>query len=714
MKSSLKTHYSASELAKMALPLLPKTRTNIMLRATRESWAFIETKGVGGTRREYTFASLPLAVQTAIKTHVIGHLLETPTTPTAQPLALESQTRLDHLTDSQRAIAEARCALVQEMLNVAQVIGKKNAAEHIAHAAAQRQLPPPLQQLVDRANAKHNEDRAVSSRTLMRWCAEYTATDSPAERLQRLAPRYQAPVLETPWWLGEFLAIWRRPNKPTLSESYRQFLEHYPQNDTPPSVHIVRRLLKKLPPVVLYHGRNTGAALKAKLPFVRRDWGDGFDGLQPCDVWIGDGHGMKCKVINPDTGKPQQLEVTLILDASSRLAVGWSVSLSENVIAVADALRHGMTHYPPPLIYYSDNGAGETGKVLDAPLTGILPRCGIHHETGLPGNPQGRGMIERAWQTITLPLARKYPTYQGSNADRDTLRRVNRDITRALTQQRNASDDVVVRLPHVPDFQTFIDDLTAAIQTYNNSPHRSLQKQKGVHLSPQQYFERYQRPDSAILSPIELRDLFRPTFIRVAQRGEVRLWNNVYFARELMRVDGQEVQVGVDIHDPQTVTIRDMDGRYIVEAEFHGNTASGFAPSLRDKLLEDRVKGQIQRAENKAELARETLRPTLTLQTGEVLPGIRSTDIEGAFERLAVQQQPVATLVPISNASDNTPDFVVPTDPRERMQLHRELSAQHLAGVTLDDRRARWMVSYAKSHEYKVFSAIDNDNERTA
>ena len=147
----------------------------------------------------------------------------------------------------------------------------------------------------------------------------------------------------------------------------------------------------------------------------------------------------------------------------------------------------------------------------------------------------------------------------------------------------------------------------------------------------------------------------------------------------------------------------------------HGNTASGFALSLRDKLLEDRVKGQIQRAENKAELARETLRPTLTLQSGEVLPGILPTDIEGAFERLAVQQQPVPTLVPISNASSDTaPDFVVPADPRERMQLHRELSAQHLAGVTLDDRRARWMVSYAKSHEYKVFSAIDNDNERIA
>lgn len=65
MKSSLKTHYIASELAAMKLPNLPTTKVGIGNKAERENWAFIETKGNGGTRREYTFSSLLLAIQNA-------------------------------------------------------------------------------------------------------------------------------------------------------------------------------------------------------------------------------------------------------------------------------------------------------------------------------------------------------------------------------------------------------------------------------------------------------------------------------------------------------------------------------------------------------------------------------------------------------------------------------------------------------------------------
>ncbi|EPP1151054.1 Mu transposase C-terminal domain-containing protein, partial [Yersinia enterocolitica] len=79
----------------------------------------------------------------------------------------------------------------------------------------------------------------------------------------------------------------------------------------------------------------------------------------------------------------------------TRYVVGWSLSLAENVIAVADALRHGMQSHGIPLIYYSDNGAGQTANVLDADITGILSRLGVEHPTGIPGNPQARGIIER-------------------------------------------------------------------------------------------------------------------------------------------------------------------------------------------------------------------------------------------------------------------------------------------------------------------------------
>uniref|UniRef100_UPI000AAD8117 DDE-type integrase/transposase/recombinase n=1 Tax=Methylogaea oryzae TaxID=1295382 RepID=UPI000AAD8117 len=132
-------------------------------------------------------------------------------------------------------------------------------------------------------------------------------------------------------------------------------------------------------------GRATGAAWRAIMPCTRRDWA----GLSPMDVWVGDGHTFKAKVQHPDHGRPFAPEVTLVMDCASRKVVGWAVSLSENQIAVSEALSHGFKQYGRPLIYYSDNGAGQTAKLLDAPVTGLLARLGIDHQTGIPGNPQG-------------------------------------------------------------------------------------------------------------------------------------------------------------------------------------------------------------------------------------------------------------------------------------------------------------------------------------
>ncbi|ACO74169.1 Phage transposase [Laribacter hongkongensis HLHK9] len=142
-------------------------------------------------------------------------------------------------------------------------------------------------------------------RTLRRWESAFDSTESPSERLRRLAPQVREADQAMPWWLGGFLAAYRRPGKPSLSEAYRDFAKAFPAGEIVPSVHAVRRILKKLPPAALYVGRYTGAALKAKLPFVRRDWSQ----LQPGDVWVGDGHGLKAKVINPETGSTQVMEV---------------------------------------------------------------------------------------------------------------------------------------------------------------------------------------------------------------------------------------------------------------------------------------------------------------------------------------------------------------------------------------------------------------------
>lgn len=49
----MKELYAASELAKMDLPGLPKSKAAIIARAESEGWYYEERKGIGGTRRVY-------------------------------------------------------------------------------------------------------------------------------------------------------------------------------------------------------------------------------------------------------------------------------------------------------------------------------------------------------------------------------------------------------------------------------------------------------------------------------------------------------------------------------------------------------------------------------------------------------------------------------------------------------------------------------------
>ncbi|MBC1033838.1 transposase, partial [Escherichia coli] len=67
------------------------------------------------------------------------------------------------------------------------------------------------------------------------------------------------------------------------------------------------------------------------------------------------------------------------------------------------------------------NGGGEKNRVLDADITGILPRLGVEHHTGIPGNPQGRGVIERLNKEIPRDVALSFQTYCSKGADKETV-----------------------------------------------------------------------------------------------------------------------------------------------------------------------------------------------------------------------------------------------------------------------------------------------------
>lgn len=604
------------------------TARAVKRRAARENWPFQEQTVRGGTRRLYIVASLPADVRDAFLSHLIESAPAHPALPEQEPSALSHpETRKasapvaalstrgvashvtspatalaeasprSNLTDRQREVLDARAAIVAEVKRLGASVGVNRAIHNLLRFAAAGELPEQLQRLVPIANAKR---AALSRRTVFRWM-ELAKQDA-------LAPAIAGRDYTLSEEVAAVLALSRQPNKPSLAWCAQEVARGLGA-DWKPLYHRASRFRDKLPKSLFYVGRHTGAALKALQPFKRRD----FLSLNPNDVWVGDGHGAKLKVAHPITGSPFVPEVTVIMDVATRYVVGWSVALSENCLAVADALRHGIARHGVPLVYYSDNGGGQKNQMFDAPITGTLGALGIHHETGRPGNPQGRGVIERFWQTALITLARRFDTFQGRGADRETLKKVTHEIDRTL---RAVKSGEVVALPKkLPTWPQFLEALNEALDDYNGSHrHRSLPRINGeLHPTPAEFRAarlqgiEIQKPQGA-----ELATLFMPSIIRKAARGEVRLFNGLYFHKDLMLVDGEQVQVAYDIHDASRVWVKKISGELIAEAALDGNRDGYMPQPLIERLREDRAQrrmGRLQSQMNEvqAELAGSTL-----------------------------------------------------------------------------------------------------------
>ncbi|MFC1059527.1 Mu transposase C-terminal domain-containing protein [Pasteurella multocida] len=625
--NNLKTHYSAKELLELSLSCLPNSVQGIIYQAKKQGWESQKRVARGGGS-EFALSSLPKEVQNEIYNKFTVALVQhKPNLPTVKQIDLEN------ITTKQREIAGARMALVAYVQNLEQVQTRDSAIKFICNSAKSSQLPDEVMALVERANCKNGNNcgRVLSHRTLYGWVLAYNKAKTPEERLKALVPsQRKADRVEDISWLPDYLAVYRNTNGVSIAEAYVEFAHKWQAEfaDQPlrlamlPSIDRVRRALSKLPRHIKEIGRKTGSELRALQTYVKRDWSC----LLANDVWVGDGHSMKMKVQHPDHGRPFIPELTMVMDAPSRFIVGWSVSLSENALAVADAIRHGVENHGIPAIYYSDNGGGEKNWTLDGEITGILPRLGINHQTGIPGNPQGRGIIERVNQTIALRIARQFDTYHGTGADPETVRKTSTAVISLDKAIRKGATELTAKQRwaqgKLPTWKQFIDAVQAGIDWYNN---QHVHKEIGMTPANKRR-ELLANTEIISISSVEARDLFRPTLLRTAQRGWITLFNNVYFNQKLLDVDGQEVQVSIDIHNPNSVIIRLKDGTYVCEAILDGNKRDAFPMSFVEKARKERHQRRAKLKQEQLDEINAELNPVLTIeqkQGAELLHGLR-------------------------------------------------------------------------------------------
>lgn len=115
-----------------------------------------------------------------------------------------------------------------------------------------------------------------------------------------------------------------------------------------------------------------------------------FEAARCNEIWVGDGlHGPKIG------GRKTYLFA--FLDDHSRLVVAARWAFAEDTVRLAAALRPAMEARGIPEAVYVDNGSAFS----DASLTRICARLGIRLIHSRPYRPQGRGKIERFFNTVT-------------------------------------------------------------------------------------------------------------------------------------------------------------------------------------------------------------------------------------------------------------------------------------------------------------------------
>ncbi|ENJ0754233.1 transposase, partial [Salmonella enterica] len=172
--------------------------------------------------------------QKAVRERYVAQLMETEPQEPAKPVVrrqrdpdaispLEAyrgspqlmEERLNALTENQRQIADARIALVHEVLRIGCEPGFTcaKAIRFIVRQSESGELNERMTGFVAVANAKKGKTRALSAISLKRWMAEYNKAENAAERLLLLAPgKREEMKVEEISWLADFLAEYRQSN----------------------------------------------------------------------------------------------------------------------------------------------------------------------------------------------------------------------------------------------------------------------------------------------------------------------------------------------------------------------------------------------------------------------------------------------------------------------------------------------------------------------
>lgn len=651
-------------------------------RSTREAWPCEEVAVRGGRQKLFALKALPKDVQNALSRQAINAVMPVIASEIAAPIMAKAPEAM--LTNNQRLERDARIgviAAIDRMMHGGRC-SKESAMTTLLVSARAGTLDEHTINMLRHARDPRgrNGDGFPSIRTLKRWLS---ADDLTPHRPQK--------DMTPPAWASDFLGYWQQPQKPSVDLAYQQFRKIWPEV----SIHQCRRFLAKMGAVSREQGRMGPRELKNIKPFIRRD----FALLAPNDVWTADGHTFDAEVQHPATGKPFRPEITSIIDVGTRKCVAWSVGLAESGFVVLDAVRYGVERVGIPAVFYVDNGSGYKNQMMTADGIGLMARLGTTVTHALPYNSQAKGVVERSHQSIWIRAAKLLGSYIGASMDREAKLQHFKTTRRAV---ENGS-----ALPLMP-WHVFLQFCEAAVNDYNQRAHRSL---GGV--SPDLKWADFEvKGFKAMRLPSDqMETLFRPQIARTVDRGEIRLFNNLYFSQALKEFHGDTVFAAYDIHDASRLWVYNEDGQLICTAEVDGNRRSYFAESFMEQSKDKRLDAQLKRVDAKRKTMIEERHGAPAIEApkaNEIIIGSRSIAIDSVpvmAEQAQTQQpeaheaQPHRQPQPQQTA---TPRSQRP--PEDNYAEWLDIDTRLNNGEPVTEHETRWHTSYQRTPQFSAMS----------
>jgi putative transposase len=186
----------------------------------------------------------------------------------------------------------------------------------------------------------------------------------------------------------------------------------------------------------------------------------------------------------------------------------------------------------------------------------------------------------------------------------------------------------------------------------------------------------------------------------------VTFFNQSYAAPELMRrdVDGRQVSVRYDIHDPSCVRVYTLAGEFVCDARFDASRRAFFPTPVIQMAKDKRVQAAIKRRQQQIDTALRELQPTLAADDTVYLPEPGTPfavvpSIPEAFSSLPpnassggeAAHAKTAGLAPVGAASGR-PFFDTPSDRYEWLMQQRD---------AWTDEDAAWLRQYVAGDGYE-------------